>query len=95
MLNSGFHPEGDQPDYENPSEWFGGRLAIGRDLLKRLNATASQVEKDEMGIKDTETGGVGSSFDYSGTSVDLGPGAGYLDPTQPTGVGVTDEKKKA
>lgn len=38
-------------DWENPSEWFGGRLAIGRDLLKRLNATASQVEKEEMGIR--------------------------------------------
>ena len=45
--------EEEERDERNPNTWwvFGGKLVIGAEILKRLNALASDQEKSEMGIR--------------------------------------------
>lgn len=63
--------------------WYPGKLLVSLPLLRRLNARVSQKEKDEMGLSQAEGGLMPSSYDYTSSSFDLGPGAGSV--TCPTG----------
>lgn len=58
------------------SGWYPGKLLVGLPLLRRLNARISQKDKEEMGLTEAEGGLMPSSYDYTSSSFDLGPGAG-------------------
>jgi len=58
------------------SGWYPGKLLVSLPLLRRLNARISQKDKEEMGLTEAEGGLMPSSYDYTSSSFDLGPGAG-------------------
>lgn len=59
------------------SGWYPGKLLVSLPLLRRLNSRISQKDKEEMGMMEAEGGLMPSSYDYTSSSFDLGPGAGH------------------
>jgi len=70
------------------SGWYPGKLLVSLPLLRRLNARISQKDKEEMGLTEAEGGLMPSSYDYTSSSFDLGPGAGSHGGTGGGGRGV-------
>jgi magnesium-transporting ATPase (P-type) len=68
--------EGEEEEEGRKSGWYPGKLLVSLDLLRRLNRLVTQKEKEEMGISDHAPGVLASSYDYTSTSMDLGPGGG-------------------
>ena len=64
-------------------------MNVGKDVLERLNASTSEVDKNQMGLRDGSV--YESSYDFSGAATDYGPGAGGGHIRQPS---ETDQSPK-